>query len=457
MWYRLLGFLGTVCVFAGLFSGLSATRGVRFRDGSAILTRRSALQALPRLPIREMPAWMRGGIVPMALGPMDRGSDVPNIVRPHTSEIFGHDVARSFHSAARLWDGGDDPDRPPPNSFADPREDLTFKNLLGSPENKDLLLNFLNCVLDRRGGKTLTKVDLKKAESDNRGPGQKVFKMDLLCADQDGHQYIVEMEKNFSKNRRKPAFLSRIQFYGASVYADQMKERAQYEDLKPVICIVLTGTKLFKKGDVPGPLSRHIITEQGSRKSYFQDMQWVVVELPKFDLKEGELKTELDEWLHFFQSGYQGKRLPEKCSPTLEKAYSAIDQSKWTEQQRLAYRQWQIEEADRNEARTKAMLDGRKEGLIHGRKEGLIHGRKEGLIHGEKKGLLKAMERVIESGKMTQEEALIFFKISFEDLTAYRTETPWRNNDDALTDVNSWNTDNEDDSDDDHEDSDDDT
>ncbi|TGW15685.1 Rpn family recombination-promoting nuclease/putative transposase [bacterium NHP-B] len=443
-----------------------ATRWVRLGDVSEMVVGRTAGRPWvrgfskmsgsgPPAARPEMPAWMRGGGVPMTdnrsielggglgidhacgralgLGPM---RSLASTLVPPVSSYRPKVLDRFFHSAVRLWEGDDDGDHDalklPPNSFADPRADLVFKKLLGSPENKDLLLHFLNRILDRRGDKVLTEAVLQKTESDNRGPDQKVFKLDLLCKDERGHQYIVEMEKDVTKNQRKSAFFKRLQFYGASVYTDQMKEAEAYQALKPVICIVLAGTEVFRKQQIAGPLSRHVIMEPGSQKSYFQDMQWVVVELPKVKLSETGLHSGLDEWLYLFHKGHKENRLPQVCSPTLKKAYRVIDQSTWTDGQRLAYRQWQIAQADKHEFRAKALLDGRKigkkEGREEGRKEGLLEGEKRGLFKGKKEGLLEAVERLI-AGGVTENEACDLLGISSKDVTAYRTGTMWEQND----------------------------
>ena len=255
------------------------------------------------------------------------------------------------------------------HNYADPTGDQVFKYLLGHPEHKDILINFLNNVLQHSEDEKIVDVQLKKAESDNRGRDYKIFKMDLLCEDAQKNQYIVEMEKDITKNQRRPVFLNRMQFYAAATYAEQLSSKETYDALKPVICIVLTGTKLFKDDKIARPLSIHEISERESHKVYLKNLRWVFIELPKFKEEETGLKAELDEWLYFFSKGYKLGRLPEVCSPTLEKAYHIIDKSTWTEEQNLAYRQWQIQQADEHEKRVVDRERGRKEGRKEGREE----------------------------------------------------------------------------------------
>ena len=69
------------------------------------------------------------------------------------------------------------------SKFLNPRNDLAFKRILGSEKNKDILIHFLNDVLDRTS--PIEEVTFLKTVQDPEIAPLRVSVVDVMCEDQD--------------------------------------------------------------------------------------------------------------------------------------------------------------------------------------------------------------------------------------------------------------------------------
>ena len=89
------------------------------------------------------------------------------------------------------------------SKFLDPKNDVAFRKIFGTEKNKDLLIHFLNDMIDFKGKKLIQEVTFLKTIQDPETMAKKTSIVDILCKDEKGNQYIVEMqvakEKGFVK------------------------------------------------------------------------------------------------------------------------------------------------------------------------------------------------------------------------------------------------------------------
>src|SRR5262249_38833701 len=99
----------------------------------------------------------------------------------------------------------------------DPTVDFVFKRLFGTQENRELLVDFLNGVLQypeaKRivGGDFLNPIHGRKTEED------KLTIVDILVRDRSGRPVVVEMQMIVTK-----AYCERLLYYWAAEYAEQL-------------------------------------------------------------------------------------------------------------------------------------------------------------------------------------------------------------------------------------------
>lgn len=116
--------------------------------------------------------------------------------------------------------------------FINLQTDYGFKKIFGTPENKKILIRFLNALL----GESITVTDIVYHDKEmlpSNEDGKRII-YDIYCTSQEEkHHFILEMQ-----NIYEPPFEDRVLYYTAKAIANQGKSRWQY-DLKPVISIVV--------------------------------------------------------------------------------------------------------------------------------------------------------------------------------------------------------------------------
>jgi predicted transposase/invertase (TIGR01784 family) len=109
-----------------------------------------------------------------------------------------------------------------------------------------VLIHFLNDVLNQgEGSKQIIDVTFIKPPLDAAVRAQKQSIIDVLCIDESGDKYLVEMQV-----AKVGCFEKRAQYYAAKVYCSNMNAGGEYADLKRVIFLAVTDFILFpdKKG-----------------------------------------------------------------------------------------------------------------------------------------------------------------------------------------------------------------
>jgi predicted transposase/invertase (TIGR01784 family) len=160
--------------------------------------------------------------------------------------------------------------------YLNPKFDITFKRVFGTEKNKKLLIGFLNEVLKDQIKTKIKDVTFIPPSLDPELISRKQSVVDVLCKDDRGVKYIIEMQ--FSPGR---GFEKRAQFYAAKAYIEQMQAGdKKYVNLKEVIFIAIADYNIFPKKK--HFKSEHVILD---RKSHEQDLNmfsFTFINLPKF-------------------------------------------------------------------------------------------------------------------------------------------------------------------------------
>lgn len=184
------------------------------------------------------------------------------------------------------------------SKFLDPKNDFLFKRLFGTEKNKDILIYFINSILHLEGEDSVQDVTYLKTIQDPEVAYKKQSVVDVLCRDQKGTQFIIEMQV-----AKTPGFEERAQFYAAKAYINQMNSGGKYQDLKEVIFIAITDYVMFSNKSTWK--SDHVTLD---KKTFEQDLKafsFTFVELPKFAKTIGQLYTVEDKWTYFFKHAHE--------------------------------------------------------------------------------------------------------------------------------------------------------
>ncbi|BBB57765.1 MAG: Rpn family recombination-promoting nuclease/putative transposase [Proteobacteria bacterium] len=225
------------------------------------------------------------------------------------------------------------------SKFLDPKNDVAFRKVFGSEQHKDIVIHFINDILELKGNDQIESVKFLSPMQDPEIASKKQSIVDVLCSAKDGVQIIVEMQVAPTKG-----FEKRAQYYAAKAYSRQLnkgnEEDGKYYNLKEVIFIAIANCVIFP--DKKEYKSDHVILDKNSYEHNLKDFYFTFIELPKFKKNNiTELKTIVDKWCYFF------KHAPETSEEDLiniigsdliiEKAYNALNQFNWSETELIAY------------------------------------------------------------------------------------------------------------------------
>ena len=187
--------------------------------------------------------------------------------------------------------------------FIDPRIDFAFKKIFGSEEAKDILISFLESLLQLEGDRRIAELTILDPFLAPKIRELKYSILDVQCRDQRGISYIVEMQV-----QKVAAFLKRIQYNAAKTYTHQIERGDEYPKLNQVIAITITDFILFDGFE--HCVSRHESRETITGQACLKEIVHLFIELPKFAKPLEKLDGILDMWIYFIQSAGALEEIP---------------------------------------------------------------------------------------------------------------------------------------------------
>ena len=178
--------------------------------------------------------------------------------------------------------------------FLDPKNDVAFKKIFGTEKNRDILIHFLNDVLTFKEHGHIVEVSFLKTIQDPETAAKKTSIVDILCKDQNGNTYIVEMQV-----AKEKGFEKRAQYYASKAYVSQANAGGEYHNLKEIIFLAISDFIMFPCKKVYK--SEHVILDKESLENDLKDFSFTFIELPKFDKDIDHLKNMTDKWTYFFK------------------------------------------------------------------------------------------------------------------------------------------------------------
>jgi len=287
------------------------------------------------------------------------------------------------------------------SKFLDPKNDVAFRRIFGSDKNKDILIHFINDVLELKNKNRIKEVTFLPTIQVPEIAAKKQSTVDVLCKDENSVQLIIEMQAS-----PQQGFEKRAQYYAAKAYSRQLdkgkEDGGRYTDLKAVIFIAISDTIIFK--DKIFYKSDHVILDQQSYAHDLQDFSFTFIELPKFKITDISLLTNiLEKWCYFFKHAGETKEadLPKiiGADTVIERAYEELNQFNWTEIELRTYEQ-----------ETKRIMDNRaaEDYLIETAKaQGMAQGKVQGIAQGIQIGEARLLKMMLTNGNSIEEIARI--------------------------------------------------
>jgi len=189
--------------------------------------------------------------------------------------------------------------------YINPFTDYGFKRLFGEEPNKDLLLDFLNELLKDQEGE-ITELSYLPNEKLPISVGDRRAIFDIYCTNEKGEQFIVEMQKAEQK-----FFKDRTIFYSTFPIQEQARNKDRFWnfELKAVYTIGILDFE-FEESD-PDKYRHDVqLTEQETKNVFYDKLNYIYLEMPKFQKTEKELETRFDKWMFVLKNLPKLERIP---------------------------------------------------------------------------------------------------------------------------------------------------
>lgn len=251
------------------------------------------------------------------------------------------------------------------SKFLNPRNDLAFKRIFGSEKHKDILIHFLNDILERPS--PITEVTYLKTIQDPEIAPLRVTIVDVMCQDQDGHRFVIEMQVSHEKS-----FDKRALYYAARAYCSQKSHDMGFKDLKDVYFLAITDFTPFP--NKKSWLSRIGLKDLDTNEHDISAIQLYFLQLPRFKKTKADLETMTtkEKWAYFFK--YADATSEEELERLIgndviiRKAYDVLNRFGWSEFELNDYESAQMkkdaDEACMEAAYDKGSADGEKKAKL---------------------------------------------------------------------------------------------
>jgi len=269
--------------------------------------------------------------------------------------------------------------------FADPKNDLAFKKIFGDKNKTEVLISFLNSILDFTGRKVIKSVTIANPYQIAKLEGLKDTIVDVKALNQDDEEFIVEMQVETDI-----LFAKRSLYYSSKSYVEQIEVAEKYPQLKKVYFIGILDFAIF---DTPDYLSRHMILDVKTLKQEMKDFEFNFVELKKFKLDLSQCDTIAKKWIYFIQNASKFDMIPQEYENISEfiTAFETVQRYKWKKEELDEYEKISMK---------KGVI---KNGIKHAKEEGL----KEGLEQGANEKALEIAKNSLDQGLDNSTVALI--------------------------------------------------
>ena len=200
--------------------------------------------------------------------------------------------------------------------FINPFTDVGFKLIFGREITKDLLIDFLNSLLEgERTVKDLHFLDKEKTPRFDKG---RTVIYDIFCEDGQGDEFIVEMQ-----NAPQSYFKDRAVYYLSCALAEQGERGLDWKfDVKPVYSVFFMN---FTFEDAPHKLRTDVVLADRDEKTPFSNkVRMIFIQLPEFHKEELECRTDFERWIYILKHMDTLQRLPFQAQNAVFKKLEGI-------------------------------------------------------------------------------------------------------------------------------------
>ena len=265
--------------------------------------------------------------------------------------------------------------------------DIVFKRVFSREGNEDILKALLEAILD----KPIQEVIVKNPELPKNLYDSKAGVLDVKVEIDKNILCDVEMQvQNFGNIDKRSSV------YMATLETEGIKKGEDYKQAKKVIAINLLNFEYYKRNSYHN--IAHMKFEKTKENEYVDmgysneeelatnDLEMHFIEIPKFEKKNPEANTKLEQWLWLLAGREEKLEMARKKNKEIDKAIDIIDQMSMDE------KEWNL-----YISRQRAIWDYNT-GMRTAREKGLEEGREDGIKEGAKLEKLEIAKNMLKKG-----------------------------------------------------------
>ena len=278
--------------------------------------------------------------------------------------------------------------------YINPFIDYGFKKLFATEANKDILISFLNAVIEDTED-PIVDLTHKNVEQIGEFNGERSSYFDVFCQTTNGRQFIVEMQNSWQL-----FFKDRTLYYAAKAIREQgikddpikrkrAKEKAKKKwnyRLNEVYLIAIMNFTFPENEYGPDDYCHRVmLTDLDDHHVFYDKLTLIYLEMPKVGDVDLDMNRPLDRWLKVLYMLWGEEDCPpELDEPVFHKLYLEAEFARFTPNQQNTYESSWMRELDIYNQ----IEGGHIMGLEEGRKEGqsrnsrrLLGSRRDGQDH----------------------------------------------------------------------------
>jgi len=253
-------------------------------------------------------------------------------------------------------------------------DNYVFRAVLG--KDTIMLLDLLNSFPQFKKEKKIKEIKILPTEILGTKKSNKDTILDIHAEDVSGNIFLIEMQTASHKG-----FSQRILYNWAKLYSNSLKKGKDYTELPKVYSINFLNFSIVKEYK-DYIYNFEIRSKKYPKISLTEDLEIIIVELPKLQKNFAELENLLEYWIYFIRDT---NKLEEIEMKTISKKSNGLNRAV----KELKYISLDKESRKLHEARLRAERKFQKTIYEKGKEDGLA----EGIEKGKQEGLSEGIEK----------------------------------------------------------------
>ena len=252
--------------------------------------------------------------------------------------------------------------------YIDPLNDWGFKRLFGTEMNKEFLVAFLTEIFP---DKRIMDITYLPTEQLGMAAGDRNARFDVMCRDESGEKFIVQVQLAYQKHFRERA----LYYSGMALHSQGMKGKRWNYNIKGVYFVGLQNFSfgLERDGEL---IRRYSVREDESGELMTDKLRFVFIEIGRFDKTPEDLKTNIDKWFYVLKNLHNLLERPAALVDRIfRRFFEAAEVISLTKDEKKQYVSNMINERDTYNQIAYAREFGREEGIKQGREQGVEQGK----------------------------------------------------------------------------------